>query len=157
MLWFDDIAVGAVTDLGTHHFAAEDIVRFARAFDPQPFHVSEEAGRASIFGGLAASGWQSAAIWQSLMETHEAAERAAAVAAGAAVPPAALMPGVTDLRWLKPVLAGDTIAYRTTVTEKTLSDANPGWGVVRSRAEGFNQRGELVFHLTARRYAKLRA
>jgi len=155
-LWFDDIETGATVELGSHHFDADGIIRFARAFDPQPFHVSEEAGKASIFGGLAASGWQSAAIWQWLTVAHEVAARGAAAARGEPVPPDVLMPGITDLRWLKPVLAGDTISYRTIVTGKALSETNAGWGVVRARAEGFNQRGDLVFHLTARRFAKLK-
>jgi acyl dehydratase len=157
MPWFDDFEIGALTDLGQHHFAADAIIGFGQTFDPQPFHVSEVAGKASLFGGLAASGWQTAAIWQSLLARHEADTRLKAVETGMPQPPDTLTPGASDVRWLKPVLSGDTISYRVTIKEKTLSEANPGWGVVVARGEGFNQRGELVFHLDQRRFAKIRA
>jgi len=152
-MWFEDVEIGAVTPLGSHHFSADEIIRFASAFDPQPFHLSEAAGKASVFGGLAASGWHTAAIWQQLMTRHAIAERERQ--AGAA-PPMVLLSETQDLRWLKPVLAGDTITYRLTVLAKASAAGAPGWGRITTRGEGVNQADALVFHLTVDRFAKMR-
>jgi acyl dehydratase len=157
MLWFDDIKTGTVVDLGAHEFKAEEIVGFAMKFDPQPFHVSEAAGKASHFGGLAASGWHSAAVWQMLFTRYRNSLRADAAQRGEAIPPEALLPGVSDLRWQKPVLAGDTLAYRVIIGDTTIHTTDPGWGVVVAVADGTNQRGELAFRMTARWFVKVRA
>lgn len=157
MPWFEDVSAGDQAELGQHLFIAEEIIRFASAFDPQPFHLSEEAGRASIFGGLAASGWHTVAIWQRLTIEHDLKVSTASERNATPNAPAVRMSDYTELRWLKPVLAGDTITYRNTVTDLTEQGAPPGWGIALILGEGFNQRGERAFHVTARQLLKIRA
>ena len=143
--FFDDLAVGRRRDFGTHLFTPEAIVGFASEFDPQPFHVDAEAARQSHFGGLCASGWHTAAIWMRLMmEDRKRADERARVAGER---PAALgpSPGFRDLKWLKPVYAGDTIRYGSTLTDKRSSTSRPGWGLVFQHNTGANQHGERVF------------
>lgn len=153
MQWLEDIVVGSVIDLGTHHFTAEEIIAFASDFDPQPFHLDEEAGRASLFKGLAASGWHTTAVWQRLMTIYEANARAAASID--ATPPAT-MPPVDSLRWLRPTLAGDTLRFQVTIEGIAPQHAHDGWGLVTYRAEGLNQREERLFELTGRTFARFR-
>jgi acyl dehydratase len=139
---FDDLAIDTTTPLGSFHFTAPDIVAFARAFDPQRFHIDEAAAQASLFGGLCASGWHTGAVWMKLMV--ESRRRAMAVM-GDAMPRLGSSPGFRAMKWLKPVFAGDTITYTTTVSDKRPSRSRPGWGLVFHRNTGRNQRGEMVF------------
>jgi len=142
---FDDVLVGETMDLGEHIFTAEEIVAFARDFDPQPFHLSEEGARTGPFGRLCASGWHTAATWMRLMAQARARriERETAEHGGAArLGPS---PGVRNLVWRRPVYAGDTIRYRSRITGKRGSTSRPGWGLVFHRNEGVNQHGETVF------------
>ena len=143
--FFDDVPVGHVSVLGSHRFGADEIVRFARAFDPQRFHVDAEAARDSLFGALCASGWHTAAVWMRRMVEHRGASAEAARARG--LVPASLgpSPGFRDLKWLKPVYVDDVITYRSTVTDKRASASRPGWGLVFNRNTGHNQHGEPVF------------
>jgi acyl dehydratase len=143
--FFEDIAVGDRLDLGRLTFTEADIIRFARAYDPQDFHVDAEAAKGSIFGGLIASGWHTGAGWMGQMVASRTASAKAAIARG--VRPARLgpSPGFRDLRWIKPVHAGDTIRYSSAIYEKRVSASRPEWGIVRHYNTGVNQRGETVF------------
>jgi acyl dehydratase len=143
--YFDSLTIGATDDLGSHHFTAEDIIGFARNYDPQPFHIDEAAGRASPYGGLVASGWQTAACWMRGLVEHRKALVAEAKANGVPAPRFGPSPGFKKLRWLKPVRVGDTIRYSTTLTDKRRSGSRPGWGITFSTNEGHNQHGELVY------------
>ena len=136
--------VGATDDLGGFTFSADEIVRFAQAFDPQRFHVDPEAAKHSLFGGLCASGWHTTAAWMKLMAAHREHVRGAALARGERPARLGASPGFTNLKWLKPVYAGDTISYRTTLTGKRVSASRPGWGLASHHNEGFNQYGEMV-------------
>lgn len=142
---FDSLEVGATEILGEHSFTADEIVGFARQFDPQPFHLDDDAARASHFGRLAASGWQTAAIWMRLLVQARRKAIECARDAREAVPRFGPSPGFTNLRWLKPVLVGDTIRFATTVVDKRLSSSRPGWGISFSHNTGWNGRGEKVF------------
>lgn len=146
--YFEDIPQGENRALGGHTFSAEEIIDFARQFDPQPFHLSEEGGRRSLFGGLAASGWHTAAIFirQTVLarQQHEARLRAS----GQQLAQWGPSPGFRNLLWLKPVLAGDTIEFRSKVVEKRVLKSRPNRGLIVSRAEGRNQRGEVVYRFT---------
>jgi acyl dehydratase len=142
---FDEIEIGATDFLGEHSFTADEIVAFAREFDPQPFHLSDEAARQSHFGRLAASGWQTAAIWMRLLVRAREAAIESARAAGHELPRFGPSPGFKNLRWLKPVYAGDTIRFATTLVDKRLSSSRPGWGLSFSHNSGWNQKGEKVF------------
>ncbi len=144
-LYLEEIELGRVVDLGSHHFTREAIIAFARQYDPQPFHLDEEAAKNGPFGVLSASGWHTGAAWMKcFVATNQAAEakiRAAGREPGLLGP----SPGFTNLRWIRPVTPGDTISYRATITAKRELKSRPGWGLVFSQNEGFNQRGELAF------------
>lgn len=145
MPYFDEIKVGDRNELGSFHFSSEAIIAYARQFDPQPFHLSEEEGKKSLFGGLAASGWHTAAIWMKLMVASRLRENAERVARGEAPIMVGPSPGFRDLKWIKPVLAGDTVSYCSEVTGLRESASRPGWGLVEVTNTGTNQRGEVVY------------
>ena len=137
--YFEDIELGVKRQIGSHIFAAAEMIRFARAFDPQPFHLDAEAAKASHFGDLVASGWMTVGVWMRLMvddriAAHHRGERAAFGPS----------PGFRELKWLKPVYAGDTLTYSTMATEKTELKSRPHWGLIASLNEGVNQRGETA-------------
>lgn len=133
LYWLDEFTPGRVF----HHVAREitsaEIVEFASEFDPQPFHLSEEAGKASILGGLSASGWHTCSIAMRLF--FDTILQFAASEGS---------PGVDFTEWRKPVLAGDTLGGSITVLEARPMRSRPGLGIVRLRHELFNQRGELA-------------
>jgi acyl dehydratase len=143
--YLDDLQVGDTRALGSYRFEADDIIRFASAYDPQSFHVDPEAARRSLFGGLCASGWHTAAIWMKLMLQHRERARAEAARLGRPLPALGPSPGFKNLRWLKPVYAGDTVTYASTVTATRPSASRPGWGLAFQRNSGVNQHGEEVF------------
>jgi acyl dehydratase len=142
-LYYDDFSVGACFDLGPVTVTAEEIIEFATEFDPQPMHLDEEAGAASLLGGLAASGWHTTAL---LMRMMIDAYVLKSHGEGA--------PGIEFVEWKKPVMAGDTLSGHTTVEEMRPLRSRPGIGVVTTRHALVNQNGELV--LTARNAAMLR-
>jgi acyl dehydratase len=147
--WFEDRIVGETADLGSHTFTREEIVAFAREFDPQPFHLDEEAAKASLFGGLCASGWHTAAHFIRCVITTRQKANAPALAAGRRLPVYGPSPGFRNLAWFKPVYPDDTIAYRTRLTEKLDLKSRPNRGILASEAQGRNQRGEIVFAVTS--------
>lgn len=144
-LRLDEIEVGLVAELGSYSFTRENVLRFARSFDPQPFHIDDEAAAKGPFGRLAASGWHTAAGWMKCYVTSNAAAMAERQAAGKPAAELGPSPGFTNLKWLKPVYPGDTVRYRSTVTAKRELASRPGWGIVMSLNQGFNQHGEPVF------------
>ena len=144
MKFFEDIRVGDVTELGRHTFGADDIKSFAHRFDPQRFHVDEDAAARSHFGALCASGWHTTAVWMRLMADNRRRELETAHARGVPVPEAVPGLGVRDLKWLKPVYAGDTVDYRIEVMETRASNSRPGSGIVSCLATGTNQNGDRV-------------
>jgi len=145
MWFFEDIKVGGRREFGSFTFTADEIKRFARQYDPQRFHLSEEEGRKSLFGGLAASGWHVASVCMKLMITSAQRLAREAVARGETVPVWGPSPGFRELRWIKPVMAGDTISFSSEVETKRISDSRPEWGILQIRNIGANQRGEVVF------------
>jgi len=145
MWFFEDINVGRRREVGSFTFTADEIKRFARKYDPQRFHLSEEEGRKSLFGGLAASGWHVASVCMKLMVTSAQRLAREAAARGETVAVGGPSPGFRDLRWIKPVMAGDTISYVSEVESMRTSDSRPEWGIVQIRNTGTNQRGEVVF------------
>lgn len=149
MRFFEDIEVGQRRELGSFTFTAEDIKRFASQFDPQRFHLDEEEGRNSLFGGLAASGWHVAAVYMKLLVADSQRLAELARARGEPVAIGGPSPGFRELRWLKPVLAGDTITYVSVAESLRPSGSRPEWGILLARNTGTNQRGELVFTFLA--------
>ncbi|TKT77341.1 MaoC family dehydratase [Aquamicrobium sp. LC103] len=133
---FEDFVEGASISLGSKTVTAEEIIEFASEFDAQPMHLDEEAGKASILGGLAASGWHTCCIFMRMMCDAFLLD---STSQGA--------PGVEYVRWKKPVLAGDTLTGKSTVVAMRASASRPGLGFVTCRHELTNQRGEVVLEL----------
>ena len=131
--YWEDFPVGSVREFGNQTVTREAIIAFAREFDPQPFHVDEEAARKSLFGGLCASGWHTASMAMRMMCDAYLLESASLGS-----------PGVENLKWLKPVYPGDTLRVRLQVLEARPMASRPHVGLVRSRWEVLNQRVETV-------------
>jgi acyl dehydratase len=142
MMYFEDLEIGARRELGRHTFTAEDIKQFAGRYDPQPFHTDEEAAARSHFGGLVASGWHTASIFMKL-QARAIAERNMDLARTGP------SPGFRNLRWPRPVFAGDTLTYSSEVLRKRELNSRPDWGIVFSQVTAVNQRGEVVFEFEA--------
>ena len=149
MNFFEDIEVGQRRELGSFTFTAEAIKKFAAQYDPQRFHLDEQEGRKSLFGGLAASGWHVGSACMKLLVADGQRRAKEAAARGETVAVWGPSPGFRELRWIKPVLAGDTISFASVVEQVRTSDSRPQWGIVQARNTGTNQRGELVFSLLA--------
>ena len=154
--YFEDIRVGEVRELGSHTFERDEIIAFAQAFDPQPFHLSEEAGKASLFGGLSASGWHTASMFIRQVVRSRHVHEAALRAEGKPIAVWGPSPGFLNLAWLKPVLMGDTIAYRNKVIETRALKTRPDRGFVVTLAEGRNQHGVIVFRYTGQMFVERR-
>ena len=134
--YWEDMTVGAVIDLGTVTPTREAILDFARQFDPQPFHLDDEAAKASVFGGLCASGWHTCAMAMRLMVDNFLRESASLGS-----------PGLENIKWLKPVFPGDTLRLQHTVVESRPMTKRLDVGLVRTVWAMFNQRGEQVLHM----------
>ena len=120
--YFEDVAVGVTVELGQTVFTREDILAFARKFDPQPFHLDDEAARKSLFGALCASGWHTAAMWLRHNIDHRKRITDQIVYRGDKPARWGPSPGFEKIRWLKPVFVGDTIRYTQRVREKIERD-----------------------------------
>lgn len=157
MYYFDEIKVGDRSALGSFTFTAESIKTFAIQFDPQTFHLDEEAGRNSLFGGLAASGWHIGSVCMKLLVANRQRLAEDAAKRGEDFAVWGPSPGFSDLKWLKPVLAGDTITYDSEIVALRTSASRPQWGIVQARNTGTNQRGEVVYSFQATAFAPRRA
>lgn len=138
MSGLDFYTIGARPVFGTHTFEPDEIIAFAKKYDPQPFHLDAELARNSMFGGLCASGWHTAGVWMRKNYDFLRTEFARIEAEGGTPPMLGPSPGFRDLRWLKPVYAGETISFGTEVKAKRELKSKPGWGLVES--SGFAER-----------------
>jgi acyl dehydratase len=145
MRFFEDLKIGQLREVGSFTFTAEAIKKFAAQFDPQRFHLDEEEGRKSLFGGLAASGWHIGSVCMKLLVADGQRQAKEAAARGETVATWGPSPGFRDLRWIKPVLTGDTISFASEIETLRPSEKRPEWGILQARNTGTNQRGELVF------------
>ena len=134
MIYWDDVAVGDETDFGTYEVTREEVLDFARKYDPQPFHLSDEAAAATHFGRLSASGWHTAAMTMARISRHIVAHEQAGLGS----------PGIDELRWTKPVYPGDTLHVRGRVVAATPSRSKPEIGAIRTETIVTNQHGEQV-------------
>jgi acyl dehydratase len=157
MKFFDDMRIGERYEVGRYTFTAENIKAFAVRFDPQPFHVDEEAAKHSHFGALCASGWHTASVWMRLMIEHHLREDEKILARGEPVAIFGPSPGFRELKWLKPVYVGDTITYATEIIELRPSKSRPDWGLISVRNTGNNQRGEPVISFVSTSFVQRRA
>jgi acyl dehydratase len=149
MWFFEDIKVGQRREVGSFTFTADAIKKFAAQFDPQRFHLDEEEGKKSLFGGLAASGWHVGSVCMKLLVADGQRLAAEAAARGEKLGILGPSPGFRELRWIKPVLAGDTISFASEVEQLRISEKRPEWGILQVRNTGTNQRGELAFSVLA--------
>ncbi|KVE92808.1 MaoC family dehydratase [Burkholderia vietnamiensis] len=130
---FEDLEVGSTTEIGRYTFEADDIKAFAQRYDPQPFHLDEEAGKASPFGGLVASGWHTCSVFMGLLIAKLGSD---STSMGS--------PGVDSISWLKPVRAGDTITMYQKIRDKRVSASKPDRGIVSTEWIGVNGAGDTV-------------
>ena len=136
-IYLEDLRVGPLGEYGSHTVTKDEIIAFAREYDPQPFHVDEAAAMRSIYGGLIASGWHTASLSMRL------------VVDGFLLHAASLgSPGVDQLQWLKPVCPGNTLSVRVEILEVRPSRSKPDRGSIRVKYETLNQKGEVVLALT---------
>ncbi len=156
MRFFEDMRVGERTELGSHTFTAHEIKSFAARFDPQPFHVDEDAAARSHFGALCASGWHTTAVFMRHFVLAEQRETEALIARGEPAAKSGPSPGIRDLRWLEPVYAGDTISFAREIRELRDLPHRPGWGLMIALNTGTNQKGELVLSFTGAKFAERR-
>lgn len=154
--FYEDRQVGEIYDLGSHTFTKDEIIDFARKFDPQPFHLSEEAGKASLFGGLCASGWHTAAIWIRQFVAYRQKIEAEIRASGNVVARYGPSPGFRNLRWLKPIYPGDTITIRGRTAAKIDLKSRPDRGLLQTDSQARNQKGEVVFNIRGQILAERR-
>jgi len=139
MQYFEDLEVGAKASFGHYEVKREETIAFAERYDPQPFHLSDEAAAQTHFGRLSASGWHTCAMTMAMVvENLKSADQAGLGAAG-----------IDELRWLKPVYPGDTLRCETEVLEKTPSRSRPEMGSFRSRMTVINQDDVPVMTFTS--------
>ena len=134
MKYFEDFAVGQTTEFGSVDVTREEVIDFARKYDPQPFHLSDEAAAKTHFGRLAASGWHTCAMTMAVIARYVVQDEQAGLGS----------PGVDELRWLKPVFPGDTLRAETEILEVKPSRSKPDIGSFRSRCTVFNQDDQPV-------------
>lgn len=136
MRYWEDFKVGEVEQIGGRLVSKDEIIEFARQFDPQSFHVDEAAAQQSLYGGLIASGWHTCAMVMRMMCDAYLLQ---SVSVGS--------PGIDNLKWLKPVRPGDTIRAQRTTLETRVSKSKPDIGIVNNLWEVFNQHGEMVMSM----------
>ncbi|MDB5707134.1 MAG: acyl dehydratase [Sphingomonas bacterium] len=129
MQYFEDIVVGATSGFGRYDVTREEVIEFASKYDPQPFHLSDEAAATTHFGRLSASGWHTCAMTMSMVVENLKAHKQAGLGS----------PGIDELRWLKPVYPGDILRCETEILDKRASQSRPEMGSYRSRMTVLNQ------------------
>jgi acyl dehydratase len=129
MIWFEDIEIGRETYFGRYEVTREEVLDFARKYDPQPFHLSDEAAAKTHFGRLAASGWHTCAMVMAVIARHVVEEEQAGLGS----------PGIDELRWLKPVYPGDTLHVRGRILDIRPSRSRPDMGSFRTATTVTNQ------------------
>ena len=139
MIYFEDIVVGTQSRFGHYAVTREEVVAFAERYDPQPFHLSDEAAAKTHFGRLSASGWHSCAMMMAMLVENLKNTDQAGLGS----------PGQDELRWLKPVYPGDTLTLETEILDKRASQSRPEMGSYRSRITMRNQHGEAVLSTLA--------
>lgn len=139
MIFFEDLEVGSETYYGSYEVTRAEVLEFARKYDPQPFHLSDEAAAKTYFGRLSASGWHTCAMTMAVIVRYMTDHPIAGLGS----------PGIDDLRWLKPVYPGDTLHVRGKIVGKTPSRSKPDLGTYRTETTVTNQHGEAVARLTS--------
>lgn len=139
MIYFEDLEIGKEDVFGSVEVTRQEVLDFARKYDPQPFHLSEEAAAQTHFGRISASGWHTCAMVMGVIARHVVGEEQAGLGS----------PGIDELRWLKPVYPGDTLTVRGQILEKTPSRSKPEMGSFRTETIVSNQHGIDVMRYTS--------
>ncbi len=134
MQYFEDIQVGGKASFGSYEVTRDEVIAFAQRYDPQPFHLSDEAAATTHFGRLSASGWHTCAMTMAMVVANLKANQQAGLGS----------PGIDELRWLKPVYPGDTLRCESEVLDKRTSESRPEMGIFHSRMTVFNQNDQPV-------------
>ena len=134
MIYFEDLEIGAQTYFGSYEVTREEVVEFARKYDPQPFHLSDEEAAKTHFGRLAASGWHTGCMSMAVIARYVVGQQQAGLGS----------PGIDELRWKKPVYPGDTLHVRGEIIETTPSRSRPEMGSFRTRTTVTNQDDQIV-------------
>ena len=145
LLHYEDFDEGQVIALGPYRVSRDEVIAFAREFDPQPFHIDEDAAKASILGGLCASGWHNCAMLMRMM-CDAYLNRSAGMGSN----------GLDEVKWLKPVYVGETLTGAMTVLSKRVSSKRPGLGILKCRWELFNDKGEKKVEQTGVNFMAVR-
>ena len=138
MQYFEDLVVGSKASFGRYEVTREEVLEFAQKYDPQPFHLSDEAAAQTHFGRISASGWHTCAMTMAMLVENLKNNRQAGLGS----------PGQDELRWHKPVYPGDVLRVETELLEKTRSRSRPEMGSMRSKIRVYNQDDELVMSMT---------
>ncbi|MCP9223176.1 MaoC family dehydratase [Erythrobacter sp. LQ02-29] len=146
MTYFEDIEIGARAAFGSYEVTREEVIDFASRYDPQPFHLDEEAAAQTYFGRLSASGWHTCAMTMRMMVDNMGENATASLGS----------PGIDELRWLRPVYPGDTLRCESEVLEKRRSRSRPEMGLFKSRLKTFNQHDEAVLEMVSNGLIKMR-
>jgi len=139
MQYFEDLEVGAETYFGSYVVTREEVLEFARKYDPQPFHLSDEEAAKTHFGRIAASGWHTCAMTMAVLARYVVKHEQAGLGS----------PGIDELRWRRPVYPGDTLHVRSTIVDKAPSRSKPEMGSFRSAMIVTNQDGQDVMTFTS--------
>ncbi len=139
MKFYEDIEVGDKRSFGQYEVTREEVMDFASRYDPQPFHLDDEAAAQTHFGRLSASGWHTCSMTMAMMVENMKSEESAGLGS----------PGVDQIRWKKPVYPGDTLHCETEIIEKRRSASRPEMGIFKSRIRTFNQHDEMVLEMVS--------
>ena len=139
MQFYEDLAIGQKQAFGRYEVTREEVIEFASKYDPQPFHLDDEAAAATHFGRLSASGWHTCAMTMAMLVENLRANRQAGLGS----------PGIDQLRWKKPVFPGDTLRCESVVIEKRRSGSRPEMGIFKSSLTVFNQNDEPVLEMVS--------
>jgi acyl dehydratase len=139
MLYFEDVVVGSKSSFGHYEVTREEVIEFASKYDPQPFHLDDEAAAQTYFGRLSASGWHTCAMTMRMLVENMKVNRQAGLGS----------PGVDEIRWLKPVYPGDTLRVEGEILSKRQSQSKPEMGSFQGRNTVFNQHDEAVMTMVS--------
>lgn len=146
MIYYEDLEVGSTAKFGRYDVSRDEVIEFARKYDPQPFHLDDEAAAKTHFGRLSASGWHTCAMTMAMLVENMKTSRQAGLGS----------PGMDNLRWVKPVYPGDTLRVETTIIEKRRSKNRPDMGLFKSDLTIFNQDDEPVMTMRSNGLIKVR-
>ena len=146
MIHYEDIEVGSRQSFGRYEVTRDEVVDYASKYDPQPFHLSDEAAAKTYFGRLSASGWHTCAMTMRMLVDNMSTVQQAGLGS----------PGIDNLRWIKPVYPGDVLRCETEVIEKRRSKSRIDMGLFKSRVQVFNQDGVVVLEMTSNGLIRVR-